>query len=170
MRLQWETVEIIRCAGNHISGLDKLRALEGRYVYVIETPRPLAIRYEAAISNVCYIGRQGDRLNGDRLRAHGKNWITKFLILSQSDAPFRVHYCHPRRRNFATAYADIEALLIRVFTEHYGNPPLFNRRSERETGEFDVVINAPFLVGRPADGPYTIDARKGVDPAATEGA
>ena len=164
MELSWSTIEIGRDSdGNTVSGLEELYHLQGRYVYVIETPRSLAIRYDSGISNVCYIGRQGDRSRGNRLLSHGKGWISKFLILSQADQPFRVHYCHPRRRNMDSAYMDIEAFLIHEFVEAYGRTPLFNKRKERELGSYEVALNATFLRRRNSNTRIAIDARKAVD-------
>ncbi|WP_375597743.1 hypothetical protein [Devosia sp. Naph2] len=164
MQLDWTTVDLRRVSGNKIEGIEDVRYLKERYVYVIETPKSLAIRYDKGISNVCYIGRQGYRSNGDRLHAHAKNWISKFLILSQGDEPFRLHYCHPRRKNFFDAYADIEALLIREFADEFGRAPIFNKRSERERGTYEVNFNASFREPRPLTGAYAIDARKNVEP------
>lgn len=160
MELNWSTLEIGRKAGaNIVSGLDDLRSMTGRYVYVIETPRDLAVQYDKGISNVCYIGRQGDRTRGNRLYSHGRGWMARHLILTQATKPFIIHFCHPRRSNMAEAFRDIEAFLINDFADSYGSPPLFNRRKERELGEYDIAPNTTFFRKRNKNTKCAIDGR-----------
>ncbi|WP_172125964.1 hypothetical protein [Devosia sp. 919] len=167
MELTWEAMQVGRQPNsNLIFGLDELSHLMGRYVYVIETPRDLAIQYADGISNVCYIGRQGERSQGNRLLIHGKGWISRFLILAQSDLPFTVHFCHPRRRNMVDAYKDIEAFLIREFEDVFGSPPLFNKRRESELAGHEVTLNSNILRRRHKGTVCKIDARGQIEPDA----
>ncbi|MGV3574638.1 MAG: hypothetical protein ACO1O4_05795 [Devosia sp.] len=146
-----------------------MRELDGRYVYVIETPKSLPIRYDEGISNVCYIGRQGVRSSGGRLLTHAKGWIARYLILSSTAEHFKIHYCHPRRRNMADAYKDIEAFVINEFAEQFGSAPIFNKRKEAEFGKHQVALNAKFFKPRHKNTRWKIDARNRVEAAVIEG-
>ena len=165
IELLWEKSEVrLEGDSNCVSGLESLADLKGRYVYAIETPREMAIRYESGISNVCYIGRQGDRSRGNRLLAHGKSWITRTLVLSRPASPFILHFCHPRRRNMANAYKDIEACLIREFATVFGSKPLFNKKYEREHASHGIVMNSTILRRRSHATAWSIDAQKPISP------
>lgn len=162
--LNWKVIELGREKdSNQIFGLDELKSIKGRYVYVIETPKSASIRYPNGISNVCYIGRQGERSNGSRILSHAKGWISRHLVLSRTDEAFRVHVCHPRRQNMVDAFKDIEALLLYEFREVFGQLPLFNRRQEAQLTDADVILNSTVLRRRPRSTIFSIDAMKTVD-------
>jgi len=162
--LKWEVIELSReTDSNQITGLDELKGVKGRYVYVIEAPKSASIRYENGISNVCYIGRQGERSSGNRILGHAKGWISRHLVLSRSSEAFSVHLCHPRRKNMAEAFKDIEGFLLHEFRQVFGQLPLFNRRGESEHSDADVHLNSTILRRRSKATKAFIDARKAVD-------
>jgi hypothetical protein len=151
MDLVWETYEIWRDSDSlEIEGLADLRELAGRYVYVIEVPKILAISYPKGCSHICYIGRQAVRASerSTRAYAHAGGWIARYLILSGNLEPFRIHVCHPRRRGDYRAFIEIEAYLIETFDSELGRKPLFNKRGETTYKDYPININAPFKFKR----------------------
>lgn len=164
MELSFQTYEIgFSRASQQLSGIEELDGVTGRYVYIIETPKSLSIRYEGGVSNVCYIGRQSERFQGSRIKAHAKGWIGRFLVLSQLDEPFIMHQCFPRQRGVKLAYRDVEAFLIDEFVDKFGQTPIFNKRQETQTGTFEINYDRNIFRRRRATG--KIDARKGIDDA-----
>lgn len=143
LELVWETSDVYLKNGT-VTVYPEMD-LKERFVYVIETPRNLAIEYPDGISNVCYIGHQGIRVKGTRPSSHIKNWIGKYLILSQNLGRFRIHIAHPRRRNFARASDDLERYLLTCFQEDFGAAPLFNTQVPMYFGSYEIAVNAPFL-------------------------
>ena len=144
MKLEWNevTIDLDRKTGRLI-GLDEYDRIEPRFVYVIQTPLSLPIEYENnKVSRVCYIGKSArEDTKRSRIASHAHVWISKCLALNPRMGPFFISYCNPRRKNFVTAYEDIEAYMIRVFEEKFGTTPLFNKRSEPESGDYDVDLN-----------------------------
>lgn len=164
MELSFKTYEIGFSRSNQqLLGLEELTDLKGRYVYMIETPKSLSIKYEGGVSNVCYIGRQSERSQGSRIKAHAKGWIGRFLVLAQLDEPFIMRQCFPRQRGVELAYRDVEAFLIDEFVDKFGQRPIFNKRQERQSGTFPIEYDRSIFRRRRAAG--KIDARKGIDDA-----
>lgn len=162
MELDFQTYKVgYNLSSQQLCGLDELNAATGRYVYIIETPKSLSIEYEGGVSNVCYIGRQSERFQGSRIKAHAKGWIGRFLVLSQSDEPFTIHQCFPRQRGFKLAYRDVEAYLIDEFIGKFGQTPIFNKRQELQRGAFPIDYDHNIFRRRRVAG--KIDARKGID-------
>jgi hypothetical protein len=163
-KISWTVVEVgLLPGGVNIYGLDELKHLKERYVYAIEMPKDVVIEYDNGMSRVCYIGRQGSRVRGDRVSAHAKSWIHRSLVLTQSKYPYKVHYAHPRQQGFAKAFADIEAFMLREFHEKFGRKPLFNKRNERELGKYPVDLNAKFFRGRSKSSATIINGRTQID-------
>lgn len=145
----------------NIIGMESADLNKGRYVYVIETPKDYSIKYRNATSNICYIGRQADRGVGSRINGHVKNWISKFLILTQSHGHFSIHQCFPRRRGDIDAFKEVEAFLLAEFKEIFGQRPLFNKRSESERKDYEISLAKPIFAKRRVAG--RIDATSGID-------
>lgn len=169
MTLSWDKIPISRePRKNEIEGLDEILGIGDRYVYAIEIPKALIIQYNKGFSNICYIGRQSNRLVGNRLHGHAKGWISKFLILAQCDEPFLLHYCKPRRQNSPDSHKDVEAFLLRTFCERFGHRPLFSKRAETEIASHFIMLGTSIFNKRSSASKSVIDARRAVSLEVTE--
>ncbi|MBX9908768.1 MAG: hypothetical protein K2Z25_08645 [Beijerinckiaceae bacterium] len=121
----------------------------------------MAIIYPNGVSCVCYIGRQGVRIQGSRVYAHAKGWIGRHLTLMQSDEVFMIHYSPARQAGVSDAYKDIESYLIRDFQEKFGAPPLFNFSKGKEIYQFPIEDASTLFRRRRLKG--VVDGQRGID-------
>ncbi|QXQ06923.1 hypothetical protein KX816_02325 [Sphingosinicellaceae bacterium] len=97
-------------------------------VYVIAIGGGFAVNYECGPSEVMYIGR--GRI-ANRLRSHLVNWIFD-MSLSLRDVPFKFFMETVGDGRSPNAFKDFEHLMLKTFSEKFGEKPLVNKIHGRE--------------------------------------
>lgn len=95
-------------------------------VYIVRMAGSFIIDYENCPSPVVYIGR-GDSVS--RLASHLKNWASDVFKWG-SDTKIEIRLLRPSRKNREDYFKNVEADLIRWFSEKTGMLPLINARFE----------------------------------------
>lgn len=136
--LDWESIEFRGAdvsSWRALKGVVDLEEHEGllsnRAVYVIRVVRPFAFDYGDRYSPVAYIGKGQAQ---QRLTSHLKSWIPQ-LARKIPDLKIKVYYCEPRAPRVGRVCEGVEADLIRIFVDHYGQRPLRNRNTPTKAGD-----------------------------------
>ncbi len=94
-------------------------------VYAIRLAGEVAVAYKRSFSPVTYIG-EGNAF--DRVYKH-TNWLVP-LLLSVPQLSLEVRIVEVARKNHLSLYQNVEADLLRWFSDDHGGVPWFNRQGE----------------------------------------
>lgn len=130
IKLDWQGIKFKANEVNGWRSLNKIIEDEESYgifseraVYVFRIRRPFSFNYEEGHSPVAYIGKgQAQR----RITAHLKSWV-KEIGRTAPGAEIEILFCEPRAPKVRTVCEGVEADLIAMFEERYGEIPLRNR-------------------------------------------
>ena len=93
-------------------------------VYVIKLSGSICIHYPNKESQVIYIGRGKIR---NRIKIHLTNWVTHFSE-SLHDIKFQIWMTEIKVPGSPNAFKDVEANLLEIFEEEYGDLPIQNSK------------------------------------------